>query len=83
MAKIYAYSDIFLYYFIIEIFGFIILESMANKIPIIARDKGEFSKIVTNSKSRYLILPADFDSFVKHILKLDNKSATPLVGHLL
>ncbi len=74
LARAYACGDIFLHCSITETFGLVVLESMASKVPVIARDEGGPSEIVADGKSGYLVPPADLDGFVEKVLELGGDS---------
>ncbi|KAH8679101.1 hypothetical protein BGZ60DRAFT_428902 [Tricladium varicosporioides] len=70
LAQAYASADVFLHCSITETFGLVVLEAMASGVPVIARDEGGPSEIVSDGKSGYLIPPADLESFVQRVLEL-------------
>ena len=70
LAEYYASADIFLHCSITETFGLVVLESMASGVPVIARDQGGPSEIVVDSKTGYLVHPADQDGFVRRIVEV-------------
>lgn len=74
LAKAYAVGDLFLHCSVTETFGLVVLESMASRVPVIARDEGGPSEIVADGKSGYLVAPNDLDGFVEKVLRLGNDS---------
>jgi len=72
LARAYACSDVFLHCSITETFGLVVLESMASGVPVIARDEGGPSEIVSHGKSGYLVPPSDLNGFVEKVVLLNN-----------
>jgi glycosyltransferase involved in cell wall biosynthesis len=72
LAKAYACGDVFLHCSITETFGLVVLESMASGVPVIARDEGGPSEIVSHGKSGYLVPPSDLNGFVERVLALNH-----------
>jgi len=70
LARAYACGDLFLHCSITETFGLVVLESMASGVPVIARDEGGPSEIVSDEKSGYLVAPQDLDGFVEKVIKV-------------
>ncbi|KAI7479819.1 hypothetical protein KC351_g7331 [Hortaea werneckii] len=65
LAEAYAAADIFLHCSITETFGLVVLESMASRVPVIARDEGGPSETVKHGRSGYLVPSSDLNSFVR------------------
>lgn len=72
LARQYASADLFLHCSITETFGLVVLESMACKIPVIARDLGGPSEIVHDGESGFLVPPEDLSGFVGRVEQLVN-----------
>lgn len=70
LAEAYASADVFLHCSITETFGLVVLESMASGVPVVARDEGGPSDIVTHGETGYLVPPDDLEGFVSKALKL-------------
>ncbi|KAI2605597.1 glycosyltransferase family 4 protein [Hypoxylon sp. NC1633] len=68
----YASADIFLHCSITETFGLVVLEAMASGVPVVARDEGGPSDIITNEKTGFLVPPNNLEEFVEKVLKLGN-----------
>ncbi|KAH8882908.1 glycosyltransferase family 4 protein [Thozetella sp. PMI_491] len=75
LATCYASADIFLHCSITETFGLVVLESMASRVPVVARDEGGPSDIVQDGKTGYLIPPEDMNAFVEKVIELSNDKA--------
>ncbi|KKA29305.1 hypothetical protein TD95_002373 [Thielaviopsis punctulata] len=64
LAAAYASGDIFLHCSVTETFGLVVLEAMASGVPVVARDEGGPSDIITHGKDGYLVPPNDLSGFV-------------------
>ncbi|KAH6889310.1 hypothetical protein B0T10DRAFT_459968 [Thelonectria olida] len=70
LATAYASGDVFLHCSITETFGLVVLESMASGVPVIARNEGGPSDIVSHGGNGFLVPPSDLDGFVSKAMKL-------------
>lgn len=70
LATAYASGDVFLHCSVTETFGLVVLESMASGVPVVARDEGGPSDIVSHGDTGYLVAPDDLDGFVAKAVKL-------------
>ncbi|KAI0150709.1 glycosyl transferase group 1 [Xylariaceae sp. FL1272] len=61
----YASADIFLHCSITETFGLVVLEAMASGVPVIARDEGGPSDIISHGRNGFLVPPNDVAGFVQ------------------
>jgi len=74
LARAYACGDVFVHCSITETFGLVVLESMAAGVPVVARDEGGPSEIVSHGKSGYLVPPSDVEGFVEKVMRLGRDS---------
>jgi glycosyltransferase involved in cell wall biosynthesis len=75
LAAAYASGDVFLHCSITETFGLVVLESMSSGVPVIARDEGGPSDIVTHGETGFLVPPSDLEGFVTKAMKLAEDKA--------
>jgi glycosyltransferase involved in cell wall biosynthesis len=65
LARAYAISDVFLHCSVTETFGLVVLESMASRVPVIARDEGGPGETIRHGESGFLVPPGDLAAFVE------------------
>jgi len=76
LARAYATADVFVHCSVTETFGLVVLEAMACGLPVVARDAGGPSEIVSDGKSGYLTPPDDLEAMVNkvHLLAREVKT---------
>ncbi|OAA33478.1 Glycosyl transferase, family 1 [Moelleriella libera RCEF 2490] len=70
LASAYASGDVFLHCSVTETFGLVVLESMASGVPVVARDAGGPSDIISHGDTGFLTAPDDLDAFVSKAMQL-------------
>jgi hypothetical protein len=70
LARAYASADVFLHCSVTETYGLVVLEAMACGLPVIARDAGGPSEIISEGVSGFLTPPEDEDAFLQRVKQL-------------
>ncbi|RKX96368.1 MAG: hypothetical protein DRP84_01320 [Spirochaetes bacterium] len=81
IPEILAESDILCHPAYIEVFGRVIVEAMASKLPVIASKVGEIQNIIEDKITGYIINPGDYKGLSEAIKKLaSNKELRKKMG---
>ena len=70
LSQAYASADVFLFSSDSETLGFVIMEAMASKLPVVACNRGGIPSMIRPGETGYLIEPGDEQGYVDKILEL-------------
>jgi len=72
LSQAFASADAFIMPSDSETLGFVVLESMASGVPVVAANAGGIPSIITNEKDSFLVEPGDIDGYVKRLEQLED-----------
>lgn len=81
LNNLYQIADIFIHGALIEPFGFVIAEAMANKTPIVSSQVGAAKDAITHLESGYLVPPANSNEIAKGINYILNNDTKKMVSN--
>ena len=70
LSQAFASADVFCMPSTSETLGFVVLESMASKVPVVAADAGGLKYVIDNKRTGFLVTPDDAEAFAVKILEL-------------
>merc|ERR1711935_208967 len=73
-------ADVFIMPSDSETLGFVVLESMASGVPVVAANAGGIPSIITNEKDGFLVETSDIDAYVERLKQLENKEFRDKMG---
>ena len=76
LSQAFASGDVFLMPSTSETLGFVVLETMASGVPVIAADAGGLQHLIDNGRTGFLVKPENDTAFVERIQQLVNSSST-------
>jgi len=72
LSQAFASADAFIMPSDSETLGFVVLESMASGVPVVAANAGGIPSIITNEKDSFLVETGDIDGYVKRLQQLED-----------
>jgi len=72
LSQAFASADAFIMPSDSETLGFVVLESMASGVPVVAANAGGIPSIITNEKDGFLVEPYYIDGYVKRLQQLED-----------
>jgi len=72
LSQTFASADAFIMPSDSETLGFVVLESMASGVPVVAANAGGIPSIITNEKDSFLVETSDIDGYVKRLQQLED-----------
>jgi sulfoquinovosyltransferase len=72
LSSAFASADCFIMPSDSETLGFVVLESMASGVPVVAANAGGIPDIIDSGKTGYLVNPGDTEGYVKRLMALKN-----------
>jgi len=70
LSQAFASADVFVMPSKSETLGFVVLESMASRVPVVAADAGGLKHLVQNATTGYLVSPDSTEEFIQRIQHL-------------
>jgi sulfoquinovosyltransferase len=70
LSKAFASADVFCMPSTSETLGFVVLESMASQVPVVAANEGGLKYLIENERTGFLVTPDDDSEFAAWILQL-------------
>jgi len=80
LSQAFASADAFIMPSDSETLGFVVLESMASGVPVVAANAGGIPSIITNEKDGFLVEPGDLDGYVKRLKQLEDEKFCSEMG---
>jgi sulfoquinovosyltransferase len=74
LSAAFASADVFVMPSDSETLGFVVLESMASGVPVVAARAGGIPDLIVDGKTSFLCPPGDTDAFVNRLKQLQNES---------
>jgi sulfoquinovosyltransferase len=72
LSQAFASADAFIMPSDSETLGFVVLESMASGVPVVAANAGGIPSIITNEKDSFLVETGDIDGYVARLRQLED-----------
>jgi len=72
LSSAFASADVFVMPSDSETLGFVVLESMASGVPVVAANAGGIPDIIDDGKTSFLVEPGDTEGFVRRLNELSN-----------
>jgi len=72
LSSAFASADVFVMPSDSETLGFVVLESMASGVPVVAANAGGIPDIIDDGKTSFLVEPGDTEGFVKRLNELSD-----------
>jgi sulfoquinovosyltransferase len=82
LSQAFASADVFIMPSDSETLGFVVLESMASGVPVVACNAGGIPSIITNEKDGYLVETGSIDGYVKRLQQLEDKEFCDNLGKI-
>ncbi|CAJ1923976.1 unnamed protein product [Cylindrotheca closterium] len=76
LSQAFASGDVFLMPSTSETLGFVVLESMASGVPVVAADAGGLQHLIDNGRTGFLVTPEIATAFVERVQELVNSFST-------
>lgn len=80
LSSAFASADVFCMPSDSETLGFVVLESMASGVPVVAANAGGIPDIIDDERTSFLVPPGDIDAFVTRMQQLENKEFRDALG---
>ena len=80
LSQAFASADTFIMPSDSETLGFVVLESMASGVPVVAANAGGIPSIITSEKDGFLVEPGDIDGYVSRLKELEDEKFRETMG---
>ena len=80
LSQCFASADTFIMPSDSETLGFVVLESMASGVPVVAANAGGIPSIITNEKDGFLVEPGDLGGYVNRLEQLEEAKFRETMG---
>lgn len=80
LSQAFASADVFIMPSDSETLGFVVLESMASGVPVVAANAGGIPSIITSEKDGFLVETGDIDGYVDRLKQLEDRKFCENMG---